>query len=82
MDKINKLNEAAKLIRKINAKAKKNLLSGEPVYLQSEAKLSVYRNEVKNATKNLTDDDWLDLSIMDPMAVGIYDAMMLKGYGA
>lgn len=82
MDKINKLNEAARVIRKINAKAKKNLLSGEPVYLQSEAKLSVYRNEVKNATKNLTDDDWLDLSIMDPMAVGIYDAMMLKGYGA
>lgn len=82
MDKINKLNEAARVIRKINAKAKKNLLSGEPVYLQSEAKLSVYRNEVKNATKNLTDDDWLDLSIMDPMAVSIYDAMMLKGYGA
>ena len=82
MDKINKLNEVAKLIRKINAKAKKNLLSGEPVYLQSEAKLSVYRNEVKNATKNLTDDDWLDLSIIDPMAVSIYDAMMLKGYGA
>lgn len=82
MDKINKLNEAARVIRKINAKAKKNLLSGEPVYLQSEAKLSVYRNEVKNATKNLTDDDWLDLEIMDPMAVTIYDAMMLKGYGA
>ena len=82
MDKINKLNEAAKVIKKINAKAKKNLLSGEPVYLQSEAKLSVYRNEVKNATKNLTDDDWLDLEIMDPMAVTIYDAMMLKGYGA
>ena len=82
MDKINKLNEAAQVIRKINAKAKKNLLSGEPVYLQSEAKLSVYRNEVKNATKNLTDDDWLDLEIMDPMAVTIYDAMMLKGYGA
>ena len=82
MDKINKLNEAAQVIRKINAKAKKNLLSGEPVYLQSEAKLSVYRNEVKNATKNLTDDDWLDLSIIDPMAVSIYDAMMLKGYGA
>ena len=82
MDKINKLNEAARVIRKINAKAKKNLLSGEPVYLQSEAKLSVYRNEVKNATKNLTDDDWLDLSIIDPMAVSIYDAMMLKGYGA
>lgn len=82
MDKINKLNKAAQVIRKINAKAKKNLLSGEPVYLQSEAKLSVYRNEVKNATKNLTDDDWLDLSIMDPMAVSIYDALMLKGYGA
>uniref|UniRef100_UPI003FEDA052 hypothetical protein n=1 Tax=Alloprevotella sp. TaxID=1872471 RepID=UPI003FEDA052 len=82
MDKINKLNEAARVIRKINAKAKKNLLSGEPVYLQSEAKLSVYRNEVKNATKSLTDDDWLDLSIIDPMAVSIYDAMMLKGYGA
>lgn len=82
MDKINKLNEAAQVIRKINAKAKKNLLSGEPVYLQSEAKLSVYRNEVKNATKNLTDDDWLDLEIMDPMAVSIYDAMMLNGYGA
>ena len=82
MDKINKLNEVAQVIKKINAKAKKNLLSGEPVYLQSEAKLSVYRNEVKNATKNLTDDDWLELGIIDPMAVSIYDALMLKGYGA
>lgn len=82
MDKINKLNEVAQVIKKINAKAKKNLLPGEPVYLQSEAKLSVYRNEVKNATKDLTDDDWLDLEIVDPMAVSIYDALMLKGYGA
>lgn len=82
MDKINKLNEAARVIRKINAKAKKNLLSGEPVYLQSESKLSVYRNEVKNATKELTDSDWLDLEIVDPEAVTIYDTLMLKGYGA
>lgn len=82
MDKINKLNKVAQVIRKINAKAKKNLLAGEPVYLQSEAKLSVYRNEVKNATNNLTDDDWMDLEVIDPMAVSIYDALMLKGYGA
>lgn len=82
MDRINRLNEAAQVIRKINAKAKKNLLSGKPVYLQSESKLSVYRNEVKNATKDLTYEDWLDLGIIDPMAVSIYDALMLKGYGA
>ena len=82
MDKINKLNEVAQLIRKINAKAKKNLLAGEPVYLQSEAKLSVYRNQVKNATKNLTDDDWMDLEIVDPEAVTMHGFLMLKGYGA
>ena len=78
MDKINK---AAQEIKKAYAKAKKNT-NGEPVYLQSEAKLSVYRNQVKNATKNLTDDDWMDLEVVDPEAVSIYDALMLKGYGA
>ena len=78
MDKINK---AAQAIKKINAKAKKNT-NGEPVYLQSEKKLSVYRNQVKNATKNLTDDDWMNLEVVDPEAVSIYDALMLRGYGA
>ena len=81
MDKINKLNEVAQAIKKAYAKAKKNT-NGEPVYLQSEAKLSVYRNQAKNATKNLTDDDWMDLEVVDPVAVSIYDALMLKGYGA
>ena len=81
MDKINKLNEVAQAIRKINAKAKKNT-NGEPVYLQSEEKLSVYRNQVKKATKNLTDDDWMNLEVIDPVAVSIYNALMLKGYGA
>lgn len=78
MDKINK---AAQEIKKAYAKAKKNT-KGEPVYLQSEEKLSVYRNQAKNATKNLTDDDWMDLEVVDPEAVSIYDALMLKGYGA
>ena len=78
MDKINK---AAQEIKKAYAKAKKNT-NGEPVYLQSEEKLSVYRNQAKNATKNLTDDDWMDLEVTDPVAVSIYDALMLKGYGA
>ena len=81
MDKINKLNEVAQAIKKAYAKAKKNT-NGEPVYLQSEAKLSVYRNEVKNATKNLTDDDWMELEIVDPEAVTMHGFLMLKGYGA
>ena len=81
MDKINNLNEVAQAIKKAYAKAKKNT-NGEPVYLQSEAKLSVYRNEVKNATKNLTDDDWMDLEIVDPEAVTMHGFLMLKGYGA
>ena len=78
MDKINK---AAQEIKKAYAKAKKNT-KGEPVYLQSEAKLSVYRNEVKKATKNLTDDDWMELEIVDPEAVTMHGFLMLKGYGA
>ena len=78
MDKINK---AAQAIKKAYAKAKKNT-NGEPVYLQSEAKLSVYRNEVKNATKNLTDEDWMDLEIVDPEAITMHGFLMLKGYGA
>ena len=81
MDKINKLNEVAQAIKKAYAKAKKNT-NGEPVYLQSEAKLSVYRNQAKNATKNLTDDDWLALEIVDPEAVTMHGFLMLKGYGA
>ena len=81
MDKINKLNEVAQAIKKAYAKAKKNT-NGESVYLQSEAKLSVYRNEVKKATKNLTDDDWMDLEIVDPEAVTMHGFLMLKGYGA